>query len=73
MDKLEAEKRAVAEENEALQAAAAKEKQALIEEYEQRIEQEKELEKVNVNIGMFDACRCISWLPYLVDTFTWGA
>lgn len=60
MDKLEAEKRAVAEENEALQAAAAKEKQALIEEYEQRIEQEKELEKVNVNIGMFDACRCIS-------------
>lgn len=60
MDKLEAEKRAVAEENEALEAAAAKEKQALIEEYEQRIEQEKELEKVNVNIGMFDACRCIS-------------
>lgn len=60
MDKLEAEKRAVAEENEALQAAAAKEKQALIEEYEQRIEQEKELEKVNINIGMFDACRCIS-------------
>lgn len=45
---MEAEKRAVAEENEALQAAAAKEKQALMDEYEQRIEQEKELEKVNI-------------------------
>ena len=60
LDKLEAEKRAVAEENEALQAAATKEKQALMDEYEQRIEQEKELEKVNIGHLMHaDARGCI--------------